>query len=58
MHILHHWKEHLEERLVEAGALADAAAGREVAGDWDPMVHDEWIGIVRGGVFCPIAQLS
>lgn len=58
MHTLRDWREHLEGHLAEAGALANAAAGREVCGDWEPMVHEEWVGIVRDRDFYRIAQLS
>jgi hypothetical protein len=57
MHTLNDWREHIDERLAEAARAVDAAAGREVRGRWEAVVHDECIGLQREDVFHPIAQL-
>ena len=58
MHMLDDWREHIEERLAEATVAVDAAAGREVTGDWEPVVYNECAGLQREDVFHPIAALS
>jgi hypothetical protein len=58
MHTLNDWREHLTERLEQASQSVNEAAGREVGGDWEPVVHEGCIGLQREDVFHPIAQLS
>jgi len=58
MHTLDDWREHIKERLAEAAVAVDTAAGREVTGDWESVVHNECAGVQREEVFHPIAQLS
>jgi hypothetical protein len=58
MHTLDDRREHLDERLAQAALAFDAAAGRDVTGDWEPSVDNEWAGIVREGEFHPIGALS
>ena len=57
MHGLRDWKEHLAERLEEAAQAINIAAGREVDGDWEPIVHDERAGLQREDVFHGIVSL-
>jgi hypothetical protein len=58
MHTLDDWRAHLDERLAEAARAADPAAAREVTGEWTPIVHDGWAGLVREGVFQRIVALT
>jgi hypothetical protein len=58
MHTLREWREHVDERLAETAVAVDRAAGRKVAGEWTPTVHEEVAGLQREDVFCGIVALS
>ncbi len=58
VHVLGHWREHLAERLEEAARAVNAAAGREVDGNWEPLVHEGYAGFQREDVFHGIVPLS
>jgi hypothetical protein len=58
MHALRDWREHTEERLTQASSAVNAAAGREITTDWQPIVHNECLGLLREDVFHPIVALS
>jgi len=58
MHTLREWREHLDDRLAEAAIAVDRAAGRKVAGERTPTVHEEIAGLQRDNVFCRIVALS
>lgn len=51
------WREHPDELLAQAARAVDEAAGRRVAGDWEPVVSDECLGLRREHVFHCIARL-
>jgi hypothetical protein len=52
------WHEHPEQLLAKAARAVDEAACRPVAGELEPMVYDECIGLQREHVFHCIARLS
>ncbi len=52
------WRENLPDRLKEATAALNAAAGREVGGDWEPQIRDGIAGLQREEFFYPIVSLS
>lgn len=52
------WEEKFDERIAEAEQAVDAAAGREVRGDWQPMIYHEQAGLLREGIFHPVVALS
>lgn len=45
-------------RLAEIERLVDETAGHPVTSDWQAAVHEGWCGVVRGGIFVPVAELG
>jgi hypothetical protein len=58
MSVLNDWTEHLPERLQQAAQDIDEAAGRQVAGDWEAVVHEGCAGLQREDVFYGVVSLS
>ena len=58
MEAMRDWRKNLDERLAEAAVAVNAAAGRDVTGDWMPVVHNGSAGLQREGVFHPIVSLG
>lgn len=54
---LNDWREHLVDRLTAAEHAVNEHLGRNVDEDWEPTVHDNAVGIVRGGCFYCIDEL-
>ena len=56
---LQQWENSPETQLAEVGRAIDVAAGREVTGDWTALVDQNGtLGLLRGGVFCPLLSLA
>ena len=51
------WREHLVDRLTKAEHAVNQHLGQKVDEDWEPAVHDNAVGIVRGGCFYCIGEL-
>lgn len=51
------WREHLVDRLTTAEHAVNQHLGRNVDEEWEPAVHDNAVGIVRGGCFYCIGEL-
>jgi hypothetical protein len=54
---LNDWREHLMDRLTAAEHAVNQHLGRNVDEEWEPAVHDNAVGIVRGGCFYCIGEL-
>lgn len=54
---LHEWREHLTGLLAEAEQAVNRELGRRIDGEWEPVIHDSTVGIMRGGCFCSIGRL-
>ncbi len=45
-------------RLAEIERLVDETAAHPITSDWHAAVHEGWCGVVRGGIFVPVAELG
>jgi hypothetical protein len=58
MEVMRDWRENLADRLAEATIAVNNAAGREITGDWTPVVHEGIAGLQREEVFHRIVSLA
>lgn len=54
---LNDWREHLADRLAAAENAVNQHLNRSVDERWEPTIHDNAVGIVRGGCFYCIGEL-